>query len=213
VVRGGSDDAGNAVAALIDSNASNIFNFLVEEESFMELAEPHILEKADPDTRQSFLSHMSSIGRKEFVENVSKKVSETQEPESRDVRIVVVDDSKMMLKLYQNKLRAKGLESEIYDKPEEAVPKIIKDKPDMVITDLNMPNISGIELTRELRKKFTRQDLPIMMITTQSDFVEEKNGDIKIDDAVLTKSGINKILHKPFKDEDFYIAIGKLITL
>ncbi len=188
VVREGSDDARNAVAALIDSDASNIFNFLVEEESFMELAEPHVLEKADPDTRKAFLSHMTSIGQKDFVETIR-------------------------LKLYQNKLKAKGLEPETFDKPEEAIPQIIKNKPDLVITDLNMPNISGIELTRELRKKFTRQDLPIMMITTQSDFVEEKDGDIKIDDTVLTKSGINKILHKPFKDEDFYSAIGKLITL
>ncbi len=213
VVREGSDDAKNAVAALIDSDASNIFNFLVEEESFMELAEPHILEHADPDTRKTFLSHMTSIGQKDFAETVSAKVAEKGEPESRELRIIVVDDSKMMLKLYQNKLKAKGLEPETFDKPEEAIPQIIENKPDLVITDLNMPNISGIELTRELRKKFTRQDLPIMMITTQSDFIEEKDGDIKIDDTVLTKSGINTILHKPFKDDEFYAAIEKLITL
>jgi len=76
---------------------------------------------------------------------------------------------------------------------------------------LNMPNISGLELTREIRKKFSRQEIPILMITTQSDFVEEKDGDIKVNDTVLTKSGINKILHKPFTDDEFCKAIKSFI--
>ncbi len=213
VVREGSDDAKNAVGALIDSDSSNIFNFLVEEESFMELAEPHILEKADPDTRKAFLKQMGSIGQKDFAQSVSQKVADQGEPENKETQVFVVDDSKMMLKLYQNKLKAKGLKPIVFDKPEDAIPQIIQKKPDLVITDLNMPNISGLELTREVRRKYSRQDVPIMMITTQSDFVEENNSDVKIDDTVLTKSGINKILHKPFKDEDFYSAIGKFITL
>ncbi|MFH2060703.1 MAG: HEAT repeat domain-containing protein [Pseudomonadota bacterium] len=213
VVREGSDDAKNAVAALIDSDSCNIFNFLVEEETFMALAEPHIIEKADPGTRKAFLKHMANIGQKDFAQKINKKIPDQKEPEARAIQIYVVDDSKMMLKLYQNKLIAKGLKPMVFDKPEEAIPQIIKNKPDLVITDLNMPNISGIELTREIRKKYTRKDLPILMITTQSDFVEEDDADIKIDDTVLTKSGINKILHKPFKDEDFYNAIGQFLPL
>ena len=213
IVREGSDDAKNAVAALIDSDSCNIFNFLVDEESFMALAEPHIIEKADPDTRKAFLKHMGNIGQKDFAQKISKKMTGQVEPESREIQIYVVDDSKMMLKLYQNKLIAKGIKPTVFDKPEEAIPQITKNKPDLVITDLNMPNISGIELTREIRKKYTRKDLPILMITTQSDFVEEDDTDIKIDDTVLTKSGINKILHKPFKDEDFYNAIGQFLPL
>ena len=213
VVREGSDDAKNAVAALIDSDASNIFNFLVEEESFMALAEPHILEKADPETRKAFLKHMEGIGQKEFAQAVSDKAADKGEPESSETKIFVVDDSKMMLKLYQNKLLAKGVKPVVFDKPEDAIPEILAQKPDLVITDLNMPNISGLELTREVRRKFTRQDLPVLMITTQSDFVEEDDTDVKIDDTVLTKSGINKILHKPFKDEDFYAAIEGFISL
>lgn len=213
VVREGNDDAKNAVAALIDSDASNIFNFLVEEESFMEIAEPHIVEKADPDTRKAFLKHMGSIGQKDFAEQVAEKVTDDGAAVDKSFKIFVVDDSKMMLKLYQNKLTSKGHKPTTFDKPEEAIPAIIQEKPDLVITDLNMPNISGLELTREIRKKYTRQDLPILMITTQSDFVEEDNSDIKIDDSVLTKSGINKILHKPFKDEDFFEAIGSFLAI
>ena len=211
VVREGSEDSKNAVAALIDSEASNIFNFLVEEESFLEIAKTHVAVKADPSTRKAFLKQMGIIGRKEFAETIEKAVVGKGEPENKVNQIFVVDDSKMMLKLYQNKLTALGFTPVTFDRPEDAIPQILQKKPNLVITDLNMPNISGLELTREIRKKFSRQEIPILMITTQSDFVEEKDGDIKVNDTVLTKSGINKILHKPFTDDEFCKAIKSFI--
>jgi len=211
VVREGSLDSKNAVAALIDSEASNIFNFLAEEESFMELAKTHVTTKADSATRKAFLKQMASIGQKKYVETIGQEVTKDGHPSGKGAQIFVIDDSKMMLKLYQNKLTALGFKPITFDRPEDAIPQIIQKKPDLIITDLNMPNISGLELTREIRKKFTRQDLPILMITTQSDFVEEKDGDIKINDSILTKSGINQILHKPFTDEEFHEAIDNFL--
>lgn len=212
VVREGSEDSKNAVAALIDSEAGNIFNFLVEEESFLEIAKVHVATKADSSTRKAFLKHMGTIGQKAFAESIAKEVVEQKETENKGIQIFVIDDSKMMLKLYQNKLTAIGFSPVTFDRPEEAIPQILSKKPSLVITDLNMPNISGLELTREVRKKFSRQDMPILMITTQSDFVEEKDGDIKVSDTVLTKSGINKILHKPFTDDEFHKAIKSFIN-
>ncbi|MCP4721246.1 MAG: response regulator, partial [Desulfobacteraceae bacterium] len=131
---------------------------------------------------------------------------------TKKAEIIVIDDSKMMLKLYQNKLSALGFEPQTFERPEDAIPQIIATHPDLVITDLNMPNISGLELTREVRKKFTRQELPVLMITTQSDFVEDKEGDMSVNDSILTKSGINIILHKPFTDDDFKKAIYQFLT-
>jgi len=212
VVREGSQDSKNAVAALIDSDANNIFNFLAEEESFLELARNHVTTQADPGTKKAFLKQMIQIGRKDFAQSIAKTEAMGEKTMGRAAQIFVIDDSKMMLKLYQNKLSALGYKPITFDRPEDAIPQIIQKKPDLVITDLNMPNISGLELTREIRKKYTRQDIPILMITTQSDFVEKENGDININDSVLTKSGINKILHKPFTDEDFKNTINTFLA-
>ncbi|MCG8614577.1 MAG: HEAT repeat domain-containing protein [Desulfobacterales bacterium] len=212
IVRDGSDASKTTVAALIDTEASNIFNFLVQEESFQSLAKEHIVKTASPATRKSFLKHMSGIGQKELVDAVNNDVVENGTADEKQTKIIVVDDSKMMLRLYQNKLSALGFTPVTFHMPEEAIPAILKEKPDLVITDLNMPNISGLELTREIRRKYTRQDLPILMITTQSDFVEEKTGDIDVNDAILKKSGINKVLHKPFTDEAFRSSVHEFIT-
>lgn len=211
IVREGTSDSRNAVGALIDADASNIFNFLVEEESFQEQATAHITTKADPNTRDAFAKKMVGLGKKEMAESIARAPAQTGAPAQPETRIIVVDDSKMMLRLYQNKLTTLGFSPETFDRPEDAIPRIIDAKPDLVITDLNMPNISGLELTREVRRKFTRQEVPILMITTQSDFVEEKDGDIPIDNSVLTKSGINKVLHKPFTDEDFKSSVFQFV--
>jgi len=183
IVRSGSLDAQKAVSALIDSEAENIFNFLVEEEAFQNLSKQHITQKADPVTRKAFLKKMLSIGQKDFAAQIAQIATNANAATSEDssstnkTKIIVIDDSKMMLKLYQNKLSALGFTPETFERPEDAIPHILATQPDLVITDLNMPNISGLELTREIRKKFTHQRLPVLMITTQSDFVEEKEGD------------------------------------
>lgn len=212
IVREGNDSAMVTVGALIDTEAGNIFNFLADEESFQDLAKTHIIEKASPATRETFLKTMAGIGKKQLAEEISAQVPEDKNGDKLDAKVIVVDDSKMMLKLYQNKLSALGLSPKVFHRPEDAIPKILSEKPDLVITDLNMPNISGLEMTREIRKKFTRQDLPILMITTQSDFVEEKSGDIDVNDTILKKSGINKVLHKPFTDEKFSASVFEYVS-
>jgi CheY-like chemotaxis protein/HEAT repeat protein len=214
IVREGSKDSQNAVSALIDSESTNMYNFLLEEESFLEQAETHLVGKADPTTRDHFLGLLKTKGIDELAEKISKQAAEkdkTTPKKDTSANILVVDDSKMMLRLYQNKLTALGYEPALFDLPENVMPEINKSKPDLIITDLNMPNISGVELTREIRKKFTRQDLPVIMITTQSDFIEDEEGDIKVNSTMLEKSGINKILHKPFTDEEFSKVINEFL--
>ncbi|MGD9687362.1 MAG: HEAT repeat domain-containing protein [Desulfobacter sp.] len=212
IIRDKSTEAVLTIGALIDTDATNIFNFLMGEESFRELAGKHITEKASPATRKTFLKNMASIGQLEFAKKIASQITGNTQAESPStIKIVVVDDSKMMLRLYQNKLSALGFGCEIYHRPEDAVKRILSGKTDLVITDLNMPNISGLELTTEIRRKFTRADLPILMITTQSDFVKEKEGDVNVDASLLKKIGINRILHKPFSDTNFKEAVCKLL--
>ncbi|OQY50018.1 MAG: hypothetical protein B6230_07070 [Desulfobacteraceae bacterium 4572_89] len=173
IVREENQDALHAVSALMDSGVDGIFNFLLEEESFLNLATTHLVSKASPEVRNNFLSLLKDKGKQELAQTMGaavKKKSAKISPKSYE--IFVVDDSKMMLKLYQNKLTAMGYSPTLFQFPEEVLPAVAVSKPDLIITDLNMPKINGIQLTLEIRKKYSRQELPIIMITTQSDFVE-----------------------------------------
>ncbi len=215
IVRQENNDAANAVSALIDSSADNIFNFLLEENSFIKLATSHIASKADPETSEHFLNILKNKNKPELAEKIAKILPHSQVKTAtvKNKEIFVIDDSKMMLKLYQNKLTNLGYKPKLFQFPGEAISAVAVSKPDLIIADLNMPDINGIELTRKIRKKYTRQQLPIIMITTQSDFIENSNSGnrAKVNDNFLTKSGINRILHKPFTDEDLKNVVTSLL--
>ena len=61
----------------------------------------------------------------------------------------------------------------------------------MILTDLNMPEITGIDLTRNVRQWYTKDKLPIIMVTTQDEAKDNK--------AALA-AGVNGIVQKPFSE-------------
>ncbi|HKK89816.1 MAG TPA: response regulator, partial [Desulfobacteraceae bacterium] len=215
IVRQENKDAENTVAALIDSESDMVFNFLLQEESFDRLASAHVASKASPDTRNHFLALLKAKGHQELAGRISQATAnrDSDIPENRD-DIYAVDDSRMMLKLYQNKLGKAGYRTTPFQFPEEVMAAVSVSKPALVITDLNMPRMNGLQLTREIRRKYTRQELPILMITTQSDFVqaEDGNGTAAFDEAAMKKNGISRILHKPFTDEALYASVAELLS-
>ncbi|MBF0201247.1 MAG: response regulator [Desulfamplus sp.] len=214
VVREGGEESLNAVGALIDSESDNIFNFLLQEESFIRLAVKHVTTKADPKTRDKFLNTLKKKNHGALAEKIVSMVpkrSETEKSaEDTEVKIYVVDDSKMMLKLYENKLTGFGYSATPFMLPEEAIRQIYASKPDLLITDLNMPKINGLQLAQTVRKKYSSTDLPIVMITTQSDAVDSENNP-GMDKSRLSQAGINKVLHKPFSNEDLHNTIKKML--
>ena len=201
----------NAVGALIDSEADNIFNFLLQEEPFIKLSVKHVTSRADKKTREHFLGILRKKNQQQLADKIVKLIPKEDEENASDIsRIYVVDDSKIMLKLYENKITAFGYNATLFTLPDEAIKQIYASKPDLVITDLNMPGINGIQLAKAVRKKYSSTDLPIVMITTQSDFMESDNS--QINESILSVAGINKVLHKPFSNEELKEIIVKFIS-
>jgi CheY-like chemotaxis protein len=75
------------------------------------------------------------------------------------------------------------------------------DPPDFIFTDLNMPHINGIELIREVRRRFGKRTLPIVMVTTQNEIQ---------DNEAAVDAGVNAILHKPFTAADLAKVMADL---
>lgn len=84
-------------------------------------------------------------------------------------KIMIVDDSQTVLMSMEGILSKAGLDVSKAPSAEEAL-VVLKGgrKPDMVITDLNMNEMNGIQLIREIRKIPGYQFLPIVMLTTES---------------------------------------------
>ncbi len=81
---------------------------------------------------------------------------------------------------------------------QEALKKIEGRKPDVVVTDLVMPGMSGLELCRSLKKNTETKDVPIVACTSKSQELDKLWG---------MKQGIDIYLTKPFSREDILRAV------
>ena len=78
-------------------------------------------------------------------------------------RILVVDDDPGLLKLLTIRLRAERYEVEAVESAEEALSVLTRFRPDLVISDLRMANMDGIELLREIHRQ--RPGLCVLLLT------------------------------------------------
>lgn len=190
------------VSAFINSESDNIFVSLICSNPFRESAIKYLAEKAHPDIKKHFESLLEQKGFRDLAEQIQAAVKE--KPQKEQLMIYVADDSRMILKVYKNALHQLGYLSQLYEFPEGAFEQIKKEKPDILITDLNMPKINGIELTKMVRSLYTGKELPIMMVTTQEDAQDK--------DAAYA-AGVNAVLYKPFSNEQLKAEIEKIIKL
>jgi two-component system, chemotaxis family, chemotaxis protein CheY len=105
------------------------------------------------------------------------------------MKILVVDDSATMRRILVNSLQRIGY-SECVEASDgrEAVEKF-DGSIQFVITDWNMPNMSGIDLARSLRAHPDGKSVPILMVTTRS---------VKEDIIAAIQAGVNNYIVKPF---------------
>jgi chemotaxis protein histidine kinase CheA/ActR/RegA family two-component response regulator len=118
------------------------------------------------------------------------------------IRVLVVDDSLGVRRSLMQLIGDSGLDCQSANDGVEAVQVIEKFRPHVVITDLEMPNMNGLELTAHLRKRADTRDLPIIMITSRS---QAKHREL------AEKSGVTVYLTKPYGDTELMAHIGNLI--
>ncbi len=184
------------IAAIIDSESDNIFMTLVEDDDFQERILTYIRDHAHSDVIKFF----TIILTKNNLAELLVQLQNSQDTARKEILIYAVDDSRMILNIYRSSLHKLGYECKLFEFPETVLLQVEEDRPNLIFTDLNMPDYSGIDLTRLLREKYSKEELPIVMVTTQSD-MQDKNA--------ATEAGVNIVLNKPFKPEDLQNALDQ----
>ena len=117
-------------------------------------------------------------------------------------RILTVDDSKTMRDMVSFTLRRAGFEVNEAEDGNKALTVLVAGRFDLIITDLNMPNMNGLELIRALRKLPQLTGLPIVFLTTESnDAVKQE----------AKSAGATGWITKPFKPEQLLAVVVKLV--
>ncbi len=84
------------------------------------------------------------------------------------VKILIVDDNQMILTALSEHLEESGYETMLALNGREAIDLLEHEAPDMIIMDLVMPEMDGIEATKHLRTDLRFKDLPIIAFTSRS---------------------------------------------
>ena len=88
----------------------------------------------------------------------------------RPYSILLVDDDKFLLEMYRKKFEERGVNAEMCPSPSDALDKLRSGaNPDMLILDIIMPGMDGIELLRTIRKEKLCPDALVVMLTNESD--------------------------------------------
>lgn len=121
-----------------------------------------------------------------------------------DIKIVVVDDSGTMRIMFKQILAKAGYSNLVMAvNGADGLEKVKTEKPDLVISDWNMPQMDGLELLQALRKLDEFRDLPFIMATAQSD---------KGQQIAIKEAGGNGHVPKPFDQEQISQAIARAFS-
>ncbi|SIQ38042.1 response regulator [Marinobacterium stanieri] len=120
------------------------------------------------------------------------------------LRVLVVDDSRMARKLIRRVLSNLGIENffEACD-GSEAIDLLKRETVDLVVTDYNMPEVNGVELTEHIRHSELLAHLPVMMVTSEANEAHLSQ---------VAHSGVNALTDKPFEPETVKRLLVQLLN-
>ena len=121
-----------------------------------------------------------------------------------NIKILVVDDFATMRRILKNNLRQLGFSNILEAEDGQlALEELKKNKVDLIISDWNMPNMTGLELLKAVRGDESLKQIPFVMVTAegQKDSVME-----------AAKAGVSNYIVKPFTPEIFEEKLKKVLS-
>lgn len=112
-----------------------------------------------------------------------------------ELRALIVDDSSVMRKIVERSLRQAGLDPLLVREAgngAEALEILRSDRVDLILTDINMPTMDGLEFVRQIRARNLAPGVPVVMITTESSEEHVKQA---------IQAGARGYIRKPFTAE------------
>lgn len=117
--------------------------------------------------------------------------------------ILVIDDSYINNILFQSVLETEGYHVSVLSNPKVAFDTVLKFKPDLIILDIMMPVVDGLEILENLKKNDETKNIPVLMIT--ADFKEES-------EIRAQKLGVSGYIKKPVPNELLIKQVRKCLV-
>ena len=120
----------------------------------------------------------------------------------REEKVLIVEDNPQNMKLLEMLLRAKDyILLKAYD-GEEALAMAIREQPDLIVMDMQLPKMSGLEVTKQLRQTLVFSHTPIIALTAYA---------MRGDKEQFMEAGCNAYLSKPINTRELPVIIDRML--
>lgn len=117
-------------------------------------------------------------------------------------KVIVVDDEPFILMMIEDKLKKAKINVITLRESRNALEIIKKERPDLIILDWMMPELSGIELCKQIRKDSDISAIPVFMLTAKGQDSDEQLG---------LQSGVTRYITKPFSPKSLLEMVQETI--
>ncbi|NCO88013.1 MAG: phosphate regulon transcriptional regulatory protein PhoB [Rhodobacterales bacterium] len=109
--------------------------------------------------------------------------------------VLIVEDEPAQREVLAYNLEAEGYRTSAAENGEEALMLVAEDKPDVIVLDWMLPNVSGIEVCRQLKMKSETRDVPIIMLSARSEEGDRVRGlETGADDYVVKPYAVSELM-------------------
>ncbi|MGC0372057.1 MAG: hypothetical protein DGJ47_000762 [Rickettsiaceae bacterium] len=118
--------------------------------------------------------------------------------------VLIVEDNELNMKLFQDLLTIKNHKIMVSTDGKNILNIVLNNKPDLILMDIQLNGLSGLDLIRSLKKNEETNKIPIIAITAFA---------TKQDEMVISSSGCDLYLAKPVSINDFFAAVDSFIEI
>jgi len=200
-ISAGTQNSPRITKAIIAARALRLFQELYKDEAVGDALMEALCQSQDQDILDAFAERLGQMG----TERSRTDALSLPKANLTTRKALAVDDSKSMLALYRNILTDMGFEPLLAANGQEAYAFVESGEfVDVVITDMNMPVMDGVELVAKLRSSLGYEEIPVLMVTTES---ENSQRD------VAAKAGVTGFITKPFKPETIKGTLRQMLGM
>jgi len=117
--------------------------------------------------------------------------------------VAIIEDNELNLKLLDDILQAEGFGTVCFRSGEEALPAIRRHPPDLVLMDIRLPGMSGLDATRAIKGDRALKGIPVVAVTACA---------MAEDEAAIRAAGCDGFIGKPFSIEVLLRALARFGT-
>jgi CheY-like chemotaxis protein len=191
----GDEHSNRLLETISAARAGTIFSFLYEEgtSGTAEALIKAVAKSDDQETRSYFIGLLETLAGEKTKEHV--QLLKAAVKEKTGAKVMAVDDSRSILSFYRSALSKMGFQVYTAVNGRKALDILESgEMVELIITDMNMPVMDGIELTRKVRENIIFKNIPIIMVTTESESSQQQ---------LACCAGVNHFLMKPLKIDSF----------